>query len=91
MLRLIFIAIIYLFKHINFIDMKKLLSIALVMFLATATVSASSYNHDKNCNKECCKKDPKCKEACKDEKCTKEECAKKCEPKPGCGSKQKAS
>jgi len=68
--------------------MKKLLSLALVVLMATASVSASTY-HDKNCNKECCKKDPKCKEACKDEKCTKEECAKKCEPKPGCCTKQK--
>ena len=66
--------------------MKKLLSLAMVIFLATASVSASSYQHDKNCTKECCKKDPKCcKENCKDEKCAD---AKKCETKP-CAKQQK--
>ena len=69
--------------------MKKLLSLAMVIFLATASVSASPYQHDKNCTKECCKKDPKCcKENCKDEKCT-DACAKKCETKPACCTKQK--
>ena len=67
--------------------MKKLLSLAMVVFLATASVSASPYQHDKNCTKECCKKDPKCnKENCKDEKCAD---AKKCETKPACCAKQK--
>ena len=72
--------------------MKKLLSLALVGFLATASVNAASIQHDKNCKKECCKKcDDKCKEACK-EKCTKEECAKKCDnTKKECGSKPTAS
>ena len=70
--------------------MKKLLSLALVAFMATASVNASTLQHDKNCNKECCKKcDDKCKEACKAQKCTKEESAKKCE-KTACG-KEKAS
>ena len=70
--------------------MKKLLSLALVVFLATASVNAASTIQDKNCNKECCKKcDDKCKDACKGGKCTKEDCAKKCDKKE-CG-KQKAS
>jgi hypothetical protein len=73
--------------------MKKLLSLALVAFLATATVNAAPFQHDKNCKKECCKKcDDKCKEACKGEKCTKEECAKKCDTtKKECCSKPSAS
>lgn len=67
--------------------MKKLLSLAMVVFLATSSVSAS-YNHDKNCTKECCKKEAKCcKENCKDEKCA--EHGKKCETKPACCTKQK--
>ncbi|HEY0678397.1 MAG TPA: hypothetical protein VGD17_08925 [Chitinophagaceae bacterium] len=73
--------------------MKKLLSLALVAFLATATVNASPYQHDKNCKKECCKKcDDKCKDACKPgEKCVHEENAKKCETKKECCTKQKAA
>jgi hypothetical protein len=70
--------------------MKKLLSLAIVAMLATATVTASPV-HDKNCKKECCKKnEAKCKEACKKENCTKEECAKACEPKKECCAKPKA-
>ena len=69
--------------------MKKLLSLALVAMMATASVNAAMPQHDK-CTKECCKKcDDKCKEACKAQKCTKEESAKKCE-KTACG-KEKAS
>ena len=70
--------------------MKKLLSLALVAFLATSTVNAASFTQDP-CNKECSKKcDDKCKDACKGGKCTKQECAKKCDNKKEC-STQKAS
>jgi len=69
--------------------MKKLLSLALVAMMATASVTAAPPQHDK-CNKECCKKcDDKCKEACKGQKCTKEESAKKCETK-SCDKQHKA-
>jgi hypothetical protein len=68
--------------------MKKLLSLAMVVFLATASVNAAGIQHDKNCNKECCAKcDAKCKEACKGAKCTKAESAKKCDPKKECSAK----
>ncbi|MGB8192807.1 MAG: hypothetical protein WCF67_12845 [Chitinophagaceae bacterium] len=69
--------------------MKKLLSLALIAMMATASVNAATFQHDKDCNKECCKKcDDKSKEACKGQKCAKEESAKKCDPKKECGSKQ---
>ena len=67
--------------------MKKLLSLALVAFLATASVNAASYPQEK-CKKECCKNcDDKCKEQCKGEKCGGEKCAHKCETKKSCCKK----
>ncbi|HYE56750.1 MAG TPA: hypothetical protein VD996_18010 [Chitinophagaceae bacterium] len=55
--------------------MKKLLSLVLVAFLATATVDVIAQD-DKKCNKACCTKKENCEMPCK-KKCSKEACAKK--------------
>ena len=72
--------------------MKKIMFLALVAMLTTASVQASTYQDDKKCNKECCRKNDKtCKENCKEGKCSKEDCCKKGYPKKDCCKKEKQS
>jgi hypothetical protein len=62
---------------LNISVMKKILSLALVAMMATATVSAAAPLQDKG-KKECCKKCDEKNKTCKGKKCDKQDCAKKC-------------
>jgi uncharacterized membrane protein len=69
--------------------MKKLMQLALVAMLTTASVSPSFAQDKEKCNKECCHKcSDKCKEECKSGKCTHSECQKKCDEKKAGVKKQ---